>query len=160
MSVTLNLTETTKRLRELAGKATPGPWRIDPAAGHARSCIRGSESIHTSGQRYVAPDGLTATSSMSFSDVVCEFGSDVRRDETASTARMIAALDPETVVALCDAADERDRLQAEITRLTEEVEWRQEVLDMVKAAIKSRGVNVEAPMFYDDAIRGIGRTNA
>lgn len=44
---------------------TPGPWRYEPAAGHAYNCIRGSESAHIRGN-------LDIPGTNSWSDQICE----------------------------------------------------------------------------------------
>lgn len=72
------MTIDTKRLRELAEKATPGPWRSNP---------------RTAKVYYLASGGDSADLSYILSE------------NEASDAEFIAATDPQTVLALLDEID-------------------------------------------------------
>lgn len=78
---------------------TPGPWRIETAAGHADNRIVGSESIHTNGQLR----NSRGISSASYSDTVCEIQHDLKLSGPAANAQLIAAAP--SLLAACEAAE-------------------------------------------------------
>lgn len=79
------------RLRELAEKATPGPWQTG-------SAIYGHDFHETI---YVTPEVGHRT--------ICDI-----TDRHSGNAEFIAAVDPQTVIALLD---ERDRLRNALARI-------------------------------------------
>lgn len=84
------------RLRELAAKATPGPWRVDydRRPGGAHQILFGR--------------GLTL--------VFMSTSSDETDDSSDHDAAFIAACDPQTIISLCDALAAQEALDADAQR--------------------------------------------
>lgn len=82
------------RLLELAlAGVTPGPWRFD--GPHVLGGVKAG--FHAYVECRQAPGGIT-------------------NGDPSATARLIAACDPQTILALCAAASEAEALRAEVER--------------------------------------------
>lgn len=98
--------------RELAEKATPGPWEKD------------GDHIYTEWSREYYPERGYQSEVAGFSEIRVatteNWSSDISDDETAGNASHIAANSPDVVIA---TIDELLRLRAECARLEREANW-------------------------------------
>ncbi len=130
------MTIDTTKLRELAQKATPGPWRImiDVLHFHSATTIYGGAEF--------PPPAIPA-------QMVVEIGGNAECADLEANTRYIAAANPETVLALLD---ELDRRQQEITMLrqeyaadTAEIAKLNEMLDMRTDEVSCRDCGLSIP---------------
>lgn len=96
--------ETIARLRELAGKATPGPW-----------CIMGDGR-----QVFEFKGGMVANCNVQLHDDDDEAGYDIDHARSVANVNYVTALDPSTVLTLLDVAEAAEKIVATIREAHED----------------------------------------
>ena len=116
-------TETLLARREMAERATPGPWEKD------------GDDIYTEWSREEYPERGYEAEVEGFSEIRVatteNYSPDISDDETAGNAAHIAANSPDVVIA---TVDELLRLREENERLEREADWLADKLKQYKGA--------------------------
>ncbi len=113
-------------LREAASKATPGPWEIGNTSDDIRMVL-GQDDYICCVQIYQTPRHMGQW----------------QEPQRISNARYIAAAHPTAVLALLDAADERDRLREALIALLDDSEpvdfgeWLEARMKQARAALEA-----------------------
>lgn len=105
------------RLRELASKATPGPWSAHDGIGTTVELHTGHEGRKCAcGQIWSKPHDCIVAAAIGARDETYTLGEGVSDEQLARNAAFIAAANPQTMLALLDRIE---RLEAFVGKVRE-----------------------------------------